>query len=152
VTLSLTDGGIGDDDGVADGIIRDPSGLGLAADNTSAASDGGGGCFIATAAYGSYMESHVMILRQVRDTYLLNSHMGNLFVQTYYKYSPPMADFIARHDWLRSLVRIGLAPVVGISWLALYLGLPLAVFLVTVLLTTLTIVMVRILSSLKRPA
>jgi hypothetical protein len=61
VTLTWIDGGIGDDDGIANGVIVDPSGLGIAASTleptpestpTPATSDdGGGGCFIDTAAH-----------------------------------------------------------------------------------------------------
>ncbi len=85
-------------------------------------SGGGGGCFIATAAYGSYWESHVMTLRQFRDSYLLTNKLGTRFVEAYYKYSPPMADYIAQHGNLRSIARVGLAPVVGFSWLAVNYG------------------------------
>ncbi|MFC1505097.1 CFI-box-CTERM domain-containing protein [Thermodesulfobacteriota bacterium] len=90
----------------------------------TAASEGGssGGCFIATAAYGSYFEDHVMILRQLRDDILLHSGIGKAFVAAYYKTSPPIADFIADHDTLRAMVRWGLAPVVGLSWVALNHG------------------------------
>jgi uncharacterized protein YndB with AHSA1/START domain len=65
VTLTLEDGGTGDDDRVANGIIVDPSGLGTASSGgssstTTTSSDmGSGGCFIATAAYGSVMASVV---------------------------------------------------------------------------------------------
>jgi hypothetical protein len=54
----LVDGGVGDDDGIANGIIIDPSGLGKAAQCAPAASPvpdagggggGGGGCFISSA-------------------------------------------------------------------------------------------------------
>ena len=38
---------------------------------------------------------------------------GKVFVDTYYKYSPPIADFIAERGWLRTLVRALLLPVVG---------------------------------------
>ena len=37
------------------------------------------------------------------------NRIGRSFVKAYYKYSPPMADFIAKHDSLRAMVRIGLA-------------------------------------------
>jgi len=48
--------------------------------------------------------------------------IGRTFVKAYYKYSPPMADFIAKHDSLRAMVRISLLPVVGVSWIALKIG------------------------------
>lgn len=82
--------------------------------------DGGGGCFIATAAYGSYMEPHVKILRDFRDTYLLDNRPGRSFVNAYYQYSPPIADYIADHSAFKAAVRIGLAPVVGISYVMLH--------------------------------
>lgn len=83
---------------------------------------GGGGCFIATAAYGSLMAPHVKILRDFRDRFLLDNTVGDSFVRLYYTYSPPMADFIAKHDSLRAIVRGGLLPVVGVSWIALKIG------------------------------
>jgi hypothetical protein len=84
---------------------------------------GGGGCFIATAAYGSYMEPHVVILRQFRDNILLKSSWGKVFVELYYKYSPPASEFIAEHDVLRAMARWGLLPIVCMSQIALFLGL-----------------------------
>jgi hypothetical protein len=56
---------------------------------------GGGGCFIATAAFGSPMENHVVILRQFRDEILLPNKIGRAAVVFYYKHSPPLADYIA---------------------------------------------------------
>lgn len=83
---------------------------------------GGGGCFIATAAYGSLVEPHVKILRDFRDRFLKTNFLGKSFVSLYYKYSPPLADFIAKHDNVRTIVRMTLFPLVGISWVALKLG------------------------------
>ena len=77
------------------------------------------GCFIATAAYGSLMEPHVKILRDFRDRFLLGNTLGDCFIRFYYTYSPPVADFIEEHDVLKSMVRISLLPVVGVSWVAL---------------------------------
>jgi len=87
----------------------------------NAGSDGGG-CFIATAAFGSCLEPHVKILREFRDVYLIPSRLGRAFVETYYRYSPPVADLIARHRVLRVLARIALVPIVAVSYLMLRFG------------------------------
>lgn len=73
---------------------------------------GGGGCFIATAAYGSYFEPEVLALRVFRDNYLLTNNAGRYFVSQYYRYSPPMADYIRDSESLKSLVRVVLTPLV----------------------------------------
>ena len=75
-------------------------------------SDESGGCFIATAAYGSMLEPHVVALRQFRDQYLRHSSIGRAFIRFYYRHSPPIAALIARHESLRLLVRALLAPIV----------------------------------------
>ncbi len=126
VLLSLVDGGEGDSDGVANGIIVDPSGpggsgsSGFSGSPSGSGSSGGSGCFIATAAFGSPMEKHVQILKEFRDVYLLKSRAGIAFVNAYYKYSPPIADVIARHGVLRSVVRIGLMPLICFGYLVVY--------------------------------
>ena len=76
---------------------------------------GGGGCFIATAAYGSDMADDVVVLRDFRDEVLMESGPGRWFVKKYYKYSPPVADFIRNKEVLKATVRVGLKPLV---WLA----------------------------------
>jgi len=109
IDLTLTDGGDGDFDGEANGVIVDPSGLGPIT-GVSSVSGGGGGCFIATAAYGSYQEKHVWILRQFRDKYLLTNTAGKAFVRWYYRHSPKYASIIAQHPVLRGITRILLTP------------------------------------------
>ena len=63
------------------------------------------GCFIATAAYGTPTAEQIDVLREFRDSVLLKSAVGSLFVSLYYQLSPPIADFIAENEPLRILVR-----------------------------------------------
>jgi hypothetical protein len=64
-----------------------------------------GFCFIATAAYGTPTAEQIDVLREFRDVVLLESTVGALFVALYYRLSPPIADFIARSNLSRTLVR-----------------------------------------------
>lgn len=66
-----------------------------------------GGCFIATAAYGTDSAAEINILREFRDSVLLPNALGARFVSFYYTNSPPIADFISRNEFLRTVVRVG---------------------------------------------
>jgi len=65
----------------------------------------GGGCFIATAAYGTPTAKQLDVLRAFRDDVLLKSAVGSRLVDFYYKVSPPIANFISEHNFVRTLVR-----------------------------------------------
>jgi hypothetical protein len=76
------------------------------------------GCFIATAAYGSYLDSHVQTLRDFRDSYMVTNPVGRGLVSAYYRLSPPIAEFIDNHPSLKPMVRVGLLPAVVMSTVA----------------------------------
>jgi len=63
------------------------------------------GCFIATAAYGTPTAEQIDVLREFRDAVLLESTVGSQFVSLYYQLSPPVAEFIAGNELLRTMVR-----------------------------------------------
>jgi hypothetical protein len=69
-------------------------------------------CFIATAAYGSYLHKDVQVLRAFRDSVLLRTDIGAKFVGWYYEYSPQVAAFISKSPGLRLMTRIALTPLV----------------------------------------
>lgn len=69
-------------------------------------------CFIATAAFGSYLDPHVFALRQFRDNVLAHSQAGRWFIANYYHYSPSLAAYISNHATVRVISRILLTPVV----------------------------------------
>ncbi|GAB4431695.1 MAG: hypothetical protein OHK0040_01190 [bacterium] len=95
-------------------------------DDIAYAEKGSFKCFIATAAYGSYLDPHVAVLREFRDKVLLGTltvhffgkrfvienYFGKFFVKRYYKYSPAIASFIAKSELLKFITRVILTPFV----------------------------------------
>ncbi len=77
-----------------------------------AGGDGGGGCFIATAIYGSALQPELQALRGVRDRYLLPYASGRILVGLYQRSSPPLADFLRRHGEARTAARWALMPMI----------------------------------------
>ncbi len=83
-------------------------------DGTPSAGSGGGGgggggssgsgCFIATAAFGSYLDPEVVVLG-TSGSLLLTNAAGRAFVHWYYRVSPPIADYIRERQPLRAIVR-----------------------------------------------
>ena len=70
------------------------------------------GCFIATATYGSPMAEEVEVLKDFHDHVLLKNSLGRGFVRFYHEISPPLADYIAEHEILRTATKFTLKPVV----------------------------------------
>lgn len=65
-----------------------------------------GGCFIATAAYGSPMACEVQVLRDYRDRVLACSSLGQAFIRLYGQFGPHLARLINKSDTAREIVRI----------------------------------------------
>jgi len=85
--------------------------------SNSGGSGGGDGCFIATAAYGSPLNSRVLLLRAFRDEYLVSNRVGWSLIQWYSRVSPPLAEKIRESPLLGWLVRGILWPLVIVVWL-----------------------------------
>jgi len=77
----------------------------------------GGGCLIATAAYGSEMAPQVQFLREIRDNQLMNTNSGASFMtgfnQFYYSFSPTIADMERENPMFREVVKIGITPLLS---------------------------------------
>ena len=62
-----------------------------------------GGCYVATAIYGSYDCPQVWTLRRFRDNTLAESWYGRAFIRTYYATSPTLVKWFGHADWFRNL-------------------------------------------------
>jgi DNA-directed RNA polymerase subunit RPC12/RpoP len=74
-------------------------------DHTTKGKNQKDGCYIATAVYGSYDAPQVMKLRRFRDNTLANSLIGRMFIKTYYRLSPPIANRLKNMKSLNNFVR-----------------------------------------------
>ena len=74
----------------------------------------GGGCLIATAAYGSEMSPQVQFLRELRDNTVLQTQVGTNFMtgfnQFYYSFSPAVADYERENPMFKEAVKLTLTP------------------------------------------
>ena len=77
----------------------------------------GGGCLIATAAYGSEMSPQVQLLREIRDNQLMNTESGSAFMSAfnnvYYSFSPTIADMERESPIFKEIVKVGLTPMIS---------------------------------------
>ena len=81
------------------------------------AADDGGGCLIATAAYGSEMAPQVQFLREIRDGTLLSTESGSSFMSgfntVYYTFSPAIADLERENPAFREAVKLFITPMLS---------------------------------------
>ena len=77
----------------------------------------GGGCLIATAAYGSEMSPQVQFLREIRDGKVMSTESGASFMtgfnSLYYSFSPYIADYQRENPVFKEMVKIGITPMLS---------------------------------------
>ena len=86
----------------------------------------GGGCLIATAAFGSEMAPQVQFLRELRDNTVLQTQSGTSFMtgfnQFYYSFSPQIADLERENPVFKETVKLTLTPLLTSLTLLNYVG------------------------------
>jgi len=74
----------------------------------------GGGCLIATAAFGSELSPQVQFLREIRDNTVLQTESGSTFMagfnQFYYSFSPAIADYERENPTFKEAIKLTLTP------------------------------------------
>ena len=84
---------------------------------TQESTEEGGGCLIATAAYGSELAPQVQLLREIRDNQLMNTEAGSAFMssfnEVYYSFSPYIADMERESPVFKEIVKAGLTPMLS---------------------------------------
>ena len=77
----------------------------------------GGGCLIATAAYGTELAPQVQFLREIRDNTVMSTSSGTAFMtgfnQLYYSFSPTIADMERENPLFQDAVRVFIAPMMS---------------------------------------
>ena len=84
---------------------------------TNNETENGGGCLIATAAYGSELAPQVQFLREVRDNTLLSTESGSSFMSgfnsLYHSFSPAVADLERESPVFREAVKLFITPMLS---------------------------------------
>lgn len=77
----------------------------------------GGGCLIATAAFGSELEPQIQSMRELRDGTVMSTSSGAAFMSgfnaVYYSFSPAVADLEREHPAFRDAVRAFITPMIS---------------------------------------
>ena len=86
-------------------------------EEASNGSQSGGGCLIATAAFGSEMAPQVQFLREIRDNIVLQTESGASFMtafnQFYYSFSPIIADYESENPVFKETVKLAITPLLA---------------------------------------
>ena len=99
--------------------VEDEAGAGATAEEEveDRTSEAGGGCLIATAAYGTETAGQVQLLREVRDGAVMGTQAGATFMSSfshvYYAFSPAVADLERQSPALKEAVRVGITPMLA---------------------------------------
>ncbi len=80
-------------------------------------SNEGGGCLIATAAYGTELAPQVQLLREIRDSQLMQTASGTSFMESfngiYYVFSPGIADMQRQSPVFKEAVKLFITPMLS---------------------------------------
>jgi len=76
----------------------------------------GGGCLIATTAFGTELAPQIQLLREIRDNTILGTHSGAAFMSVfnsfYYLFSPTIADLERQNPVFKEAVKITIMPLI----------------------------------------
>jgi len=80
-------------------------------------SPSGGGCLIATAAFGTELAPQVQLLREVRDNALFDTSSGTAFISAfngfYYSFSPTISDWERQNPVFKEIIKIIITPMIS---------------------------------------
>lgn len=77
------------------------TGMGLNRYPSTAQPSNSGGCYVATAVYGSYDCPEVWTLRRFRDYSLAKTWYGRAFIKIYYAISPSLVKYFGDTEWFQ---------------------------------------------------
>ena len=80
-----------------------PNYIAPAAPTTTTTTTSSGGCYVATAVYGSYNCPQVWTLRRFRDNTLAQTWYGRAFIRTYYAISPTLVKWFGQSRWFKNM-------------------------------------------------
>ena len=83
----------------------------------SGSTETGGGCLIATAAFGSELAPQVQFLREIRDNTVTSTQSGTSFMTAfnsfYYLFSPAVSDLERQNPVFKETVKLAITPLLS---------------------------------------